>query len=270
MSGPKTPKPRMGRARVIIPQMVRREVAERYRGSVLGVLWSLITPLIMLAVYTFVFGTLFGARWEDALPSASKLDFAMILFAGLALFQFFQDVLTRAPGLILAHSNYVTKVVFPLETLVPVSIGSALFHLLVSLFILVVMVLFVTGRVPWTVVLLPSVLLPLSIMLLGLGWFLAALGVYLRDIDHVIGTFTTAMMFLAPIFYPPSMLPDWAMKWIILNPIVVPVNAIRDVMVFGRMPDWTALGIYTAIACLAAVIGYTVFQRTRKGFADVL
>ena len=259
-----------GRYRVIIPQMIKRDITERYRGSVLGILWSLITPLILLSVYTFVFGTLFNARWENTLPGGSKLEFAMILFAGLALFQLFADVVTRAPTLILGHANYVKKVVFPLEVLVPVSLGSALFHAMISLVILLGLVFYLTNAIPMTVFLFPLVLIPFCIMLLGLGWFLAALGVYLRDMGQIIGTFATAMMFLAPIFYPPSMLPDWVIPYVMLNPIVVPVNAIRDVMIFDRMPDWTALGVYSCVSIVVAIVGYWFFQRTRKGFADVL
>lgn len=259
-----------GRYRVIIPQLIKREISERYRGSILGILWSLITPLILLGVYTFVFGTLFNARWEGTLPGGSKLEFAMILFAGLTLFQLFADVVTRAPTLILSHANYVKKVVFPLEVLVPVSLGSALFHAMISLLILVVLVIIVTGSLSLTVLLFPLVLLPFCVMILGVGWFLAALGVYLRDMGQIIGTVTTAMMFLAPIFYPPSLLPDWVAPYVRLNPIVVPINAIREVMIFGRMPDWVALGVYSVVALIVAVLGAWFFQRTRKGFADVI
>lgn len=259
-----------GRYRAIIPQLIKREITERYRGSVLGILWSLITPLILLGVYTFVFGTLFNARWEGTLPGGSKLEFAMILFAGLTLFQFFADVITRAPTLILSHANYVKKVVFPLEVLVPVSLGSALFHAMISLAILLVLVVIVTGGLPLTVLLFPLVLIPFCIMILGIGWFFAALGVYLRDMGQVIGTIVTAMMFLAPIFYPPNLLPDWVAPYIMLNPIVVPINAIREVMIFGRAPNWTTLGIYTAVAIIVAILGALFFQRTRKGFADVI
>jgi len=259
-----------GRYRVIIPQMIKRDITERYRGSVLGILWSLITPLILLGVYTFVFGTLFNARWENTMPGGSKLEFAMILFAGLTLFQLFADVVTRAPTLILGHANYVKKVVFPLEVLVPVSLGSALFHACISLVILLALVFYLTHAIPMTVFLFPLVVIPFCIMLLGLGWFLAALGVYLRDMGQIIGTFATAMMFLAPIFYPPSMLPDWVVPYVMLNPIVVPVNAIRDVMIFDRAPDWAALGLYSIIAVLVAIVGFIFFQKTRKGFADVL
>ncbi|WP_371396601.1 ABC transporter permease [Fretibacter rubidus] len=259
-----------GQYRVIIPQLIRREISERYRGSVLGILWSLITPLILLAVYTFVFGILFEARWEDALPGASNLQFAMILFAGLTVFQLFADVLTRAPTLILSHSNYVKKVVFPLEVLVPVSLGSALFHAMISFIILLVLVITLTGRIPLTALLFPVVLIPFCVMIVGLAWGLAAIGVYLRDIGQIIGTFVTAMMFLAPIFYPPSVIPDWASPYVAMNPIVVPVNAIRDILVFGRMPDWSALGIYSAVSVIMCIGGLYIFQKTRKGFADVL
>jgi homopolymeric O-antigen transport system permease protein len=256
--------------------LIRREIAGRYRGSTLGLVWSMLTPLFMLAVYTFVFGVVFRARWSgESIGGAdasepSTAAFALILFAGLIVFQLFSEVITRAPTLILANANYVKKVVFPLEILPVVVLGSALFHAGVSFLVLLAFQLAIFGVVPVTALLAPLVLAPFCLMILGLAWFIAALGVYYRDINQFLGTLVTALMFLSPIFFPPSALPDWLRPWVVLNPIAFPVTATRDVMIFGRWPDLAALAVYAVVGLVVASLGYAWFQKTRKGFADVL
>jgi lipopolysaccharide transport system permease protein len=252
--------------------LTRREIVGRYRGSVFGLLWSLLTPLFMLSVYTFVFGVVMKTKW--AIPGAgarehSTAEFAVILFAGLIVFQFFSEVVGAAPGRILSNVNYVKRIVFPIEILPVVSVGAALFHAGVSLLVLLLFSAFVFG-LPATLPLAPIVFVPLALLTLGLAWFLAAVGVYLRDIGQIIGPLLTASMFLSPIFFPRAALPDWLQPWLFLNPLTVPVEAFRDIVIFDRMPDWTAIAVYTVIAALIAVLGYLFFQKTRRGFADVL
>jgi homopolymeric O-antigen transport system permease protein len=254
----------------LIVQLTRRSVIGRYRGSALGILWSLLTPLFMLAVYTFVFGAVFQARWAGQAEDASMAEFAVALFAGLIVFQFFAEVITGAPGIVLANQTYVKKVVFPLEILVPVSVGSALFHLCVSLAVLFAFVLPVHGSIPLTALWLPVILAPYCLVILGLGWFLASLGTYVRDIGQVLGTIVTALMFLSPIFFPLSALPGWIRPYVYLNPIALPVEQLRNAVIFGVAPDAISLTIYAIVAVVVAVLGYTFFQKTRKGFADVL
>ena len=252
---------------------VRREIAGRYRGSVLGILWSLITPLLMLAVYTFVFGAVFRARWQVPgrdVADQSMAEFAIILFAGLTVFQIFAEVVNRAPVLVIANANYVKKIVFPLHVLVPVALGTALFHALVSLVVLVFFAIVFMGGVPVTALLLPLVIAPFCMLILGLGWLFAALGTYLRDIGQVLSTIVTAMMFLSPLFFQRSALPDWVQPWLIANPLTVPIEQTRAVLLWGHMPDWAALGGYTVVAALIGIGGYAFFQKTRKGFSDVL
>jgi lipopolysaccharide transport system permease protein len=224
----------------------------------------------MLGVYTFVFGTVFKARWTSASESASTGEFAVILFAGLIVFQIFAEVINRAPGLIVANQNYVKKVVFPLEVLVPVALGSALFHAGVSLVVLMIFIIAIHGGIAWTALWLPVVIAPFCLMILGLGWFFASIGTFVRDIGQILGTVVTAMMFLAPIFFPVSALPDWLRPYLLLNPVTLPVMQVREVLIFGKSPDFAALGVYTLVATVVAVLGYQFFQKTRKGFADVL
>jgi lipopolysaccharide transport system permease protein len=255
-------------SRSLILHMVRREVAGRYRGSALGMLWALLTPLLMLAVYTFVFGTVFRTRWVET--SATAPDFAILLFTGLILFQLFSEVVNRAPRLIIDNVNYVKKVVFPLEILPVVALGVALFHGAVSLIVLFAFILAFTGSLAPTALLLPIVWLPFLLFTLGLAWLLASLGVYFRDISQLLNTIVTALLFLSPIFYPSTALPEWLRPYLFLNPLTLPIEQTRDVLIWGRAPDAAAFMRYAVVTIIVAWLGYVWFQGTRKGFADVL
>jgi len=250
--------------------LIRREIESRYRGSVLGLVWSMITPLLMLGIYTFVFGTVFQSRWGGSNAQTPTAQFSVILFTGLIVYQIFAETIVRSPQLMIANANYVKKVVFPLEILVPVVIGNALFHAGISFLILLPFVFMVMGAIPLTILLLPLVLAPLLIMAAGVGWFLASLGTYTRDIGQFIGTLATALLFLAPIFFPSSALPEWLQPWLVLNPVTVPVDQAREVLVFGRPPNWVVIGAYGLVSLVVGMLGYIWFQKTRKGFADVL
>ena len=258
------------RQRDLIRQMTWREVLGRYRGSAMGLAWSFFNPVLMLAVYTFVFSGVFKARWGERGGEGGHGEFALILFVGLIVHALFAEVLNRAPGLVLGNANYVKKVVFPLEVLPVTSLGAALFHAMVSIAVLLVASLFVYGGMPWTAVFVPVILMPLAILTLGLAWFLASLGVYLRDVNQTIGILTTVMLFLAPVFYPVNALPAEFRVLIMLNPLTFIIEQARDVLVWGRWPDWSGLAIYFVLSAGIAWLGYAWFQRTRKGFADVL
>lgn len=254
--------------RDLMHNLIRREVVGRYRGSVLGLLWSFFNPVLMLATYTFVFSVVFKARWLAG--SDSRTEFALVLFAGLMLYNFFAECVTRAPGVILTNTNYVKKVVFPLEILPVVIMGSAFFHFLVSLFVWLIFYLIFFGLPPPSVVLLVILLFPFILMTLGLSWFLASIGVYLRDVSQVITLATSALMFLSPIFYPITALPE-DYRWLLqINPLTFIIEQARDVMIWGNGPDWSGLALYTLLAAMIAWGGFAWFQKTRKGFADVL
>jgi len=261
------------RHRALTRQMVRREVVGRYRGSWLGILWSFITPVLMLAVYTFVFGVVFQARWNTGtagVGSDNKLEFALVLFAGLIVFNLFAECITRAPGIILANVNYVKKVIFPLEILPWVSLGSALFHAGISLAVLIIGLWTLGFGVTPMALLLPLLLLPYLLLIMGVSWFLASLGVFVRDIGQVVGMAMTVMMFLSPIFYPASALPEGIREWLFINPVTLIIEQTRAVLIWGQAPDWCELGLYTLVALLVAWSGFFWFQKTRRGFADVL
>lgn len=258
----------MWRARDLIVQLTKREVMGRYRGSVMGLMWSFFNPLLMLTIYTFVFSIVFKARWGAG--GESKFEFALILFAGLIVFNLFSECVNRAPSLIISNVNYVKKVVFPLEILPLVTMGAALFHGVVSLGVLLVFYVIVSASLHWTVVFAPLVMLPLLLMTLGLSWFLASFGVFLRDVSQTIGVLTTVLMFLSPIFFPVSALPEKYRIIIYMNPMTFIIEQMRDVLIWGKLPSVQGWCATTLFGALVAWLGLTWFQKTRKGFADVL
>ena len=255
--------------RGLIARMAEREVIGRYRGSIMGLAWSFLNPVLMLAVYTFFFSVIFKARWDT--PGADdKSTFAIMLFIGLIVHGIFAECITRAPGLVVGNVNFVKKVVFPLEILVPVTMASALFHALVSTLVMLVVQFFVMGHIPLTALLLPVVLLPLVILTTGIGWFLASLGVFVRDIGQATGILVTVLLFLSPVFYPISALPEQHQEWFRLNPLTPIIEEARAVLVFGAGIDWGPWLVRILVSTLLAWLGLWWFQKTRKGFADVL
>jgi lipopolysaccharide transport system permease protein len=258
------------RNRQLIAQMTRREVVGRYKGSALGLAWSFFNPVFMLTVYTFVFSEIFKSRWGGMGSDNSKTQFAVVLFVGMIVLSLFSEVLNRAPGLIVSNVNYVKKVVFPLEILPVIAMGATLFHSLISLGVLLAAFALFNGYLHWTAVFTPLVLLPLVIMTLGLAWMLASLGVFLRDVGQTIVIITTVLMFLSPVFYPVTAVPERFRPFIMANPLTFIIEQAREVLIWGHLPNWVGLSIYSLAATIVAWAGYAWFQKTRKGFADVL
>lgn len=255
--------------RQLIWQMAKREVVGRYKGSVMGLLWSFLNPIFLLLVYTFFFSVVFKSRWGVS-EEESKIQFAVILFVGMIVYGLLADVLNRAPMLILSNVNYVKKVVFPLEILPIIALTSTLFHTLASLSVLLIVFFSLNSFIYWTTIFIPMVLLPLIILSLGISWILASLGVFMRDIGQSIGLFTTALMFLSPVFFSVNSLPKEFQSIIMANPLTFIIEQARDVLIWGKMPDFLGLINYTFIALIVAWLGFIWFQKTRKGFADVL
>ena len=258
------------RNRQLIVQMTKREVVGRYQGSAFGLAWSFLNPVFMLVVYTFVFSEIFKSRWGGVGGDDSKTQFAIVLFVGMIVLSLFSEVLNRAPGLILSNANYVKKVVFPIEILPVIAMGAAFFHSLISLGVLLAAFVLFNGYLYWTAVFFPLVLLPLIILTMGLAWMLASLGVFLRDVGQTIGIITTVLIFLSPVFYPVTAVPERFRPFIMANPLTFIIEQAREVLIWGRLPNWLGLGAYTLAAVAIAWAGYAWFQKTRKGFADVL
>ena len=256
------------RNRNLIMALTKREVIGRYRGSTMGILWSFFNPLLMLAVYVFVFGYIFNARWQAG--SGTKVEFVLLLFAGLIVFNLFSECVNRAPSLILYNVNYVKKVVFPLEIYPWVVMGSAFFHSFVSLMVWSIFYVALLGCPPSSALLFPLVIAPLIMMSMGISWLLASLGVYLRDISQIIGPLITMMMFLSGIFYPVSSIPVEYQALCRLNPLLTIIEQARNVLIWGKVPDYSLLRWYFLGSLLIFWMGFAWFQRTRKGFADVI
>ncbi|MFW2440905.1 MAG: ABC transporter permease [Arenicellales bacterium] len=254
--------------RSLILQLAKREVSGRYRGSVMGFFWTLLNPLLMLTIYTLIFGYVFKARWGEM--NLGDGGFALTLFCGLIVHGMFAECINRAPVLITSNVNYVKKVVFPIEILPWVVIYAALFHTLMSLVVLSVFSLLVNGSVPLTLLWLPVVFIPYILFLVGCLWLFSALGVFLPDIRQLMGLLTTALLFLSPVFYPISALPKSIQGLIYLNPLTLIIEQTREIFLWGNSPDFKLLFLYSLVAMMIAVIGFVWFQKSRRGFADVL
>lgn len=247
-------------------RLVSRDVSLRYKGSVLGLMWSMINPLALLAVFSFVFGVVMRARWGGG----GGQNFSLIIYSGLVLFIFLSDVITKAPLLVIQNANYVKKVVFPLEILPSVVTGGSLVNLVLALLILLLGQLLTTGDLFWTWIFVPIVIAPFALLGLGFVYLLSSLGVYLRDIAQITGIAVMVLMYMSPILYPVDMVPAQYRNWLFINPLTFPVNELREVTLYGHLPDWAGLGLYSLVAYVTAVVGFWWFWRTKNGFADVL
>ncbi|MBB4267064.1 ABC transporter permease [Roseospira visakhapatnamensis] len=253
--------------------LIKRDILGRYRGSAMGLLWSFLVPLMMLGIYTFVFGEIFQARWsgrgaEDG--ATSTLDFALLLFIGLMNHSLLAESLTRSAGIILSHVNYVKRVVFPLDLLPVMIVMSALFHFVISLGVFITFYVVVKQTIHPTILWLPLILAPFTILTVGLSWFVAAAGVYYRDVIQIMNLGVTVLLFLSPVLYPASMLPENLRPLFTLNPLTFVIEESRAVIFHGLGPDWWGLLVYTGVALVVAVLGHRAFMAMRKGFADVL
>jgi len=255
--------------RSIIQKMTVREVIGRYRGSVMGLAWSFFNPILLLVVYTFIFGVIFKSRWGNT-ETHDTGEFAIIIFSGMIVHGLFAECFNRAPGQIVGNPNYVKKIIFPLEILPWISMGAALFHTAISWFVLLVAELLLKGSIPWTAILFPVVLFPLVLLTMGFSWFLAATGVYFRDISQLTGIITTVLMFLSPMFYPMTAVSEQYRYLLYLNPLTFIIETSRGVLIWGTLPSIVPLASYYLLSIVIAWAGFWWFQKTRKGFADVL
>lgn len=256
------------RNRALAGALIRREVAGRYQGSMIGGVWAFFNPVFMLAIYTFVFSVVFKARWN--VGSDSKTEFALVLFAGLMVFNLFAECVVRAPSIVVTNPNYVKRVVFPLEILSYVTLGAALFHWAMSFLVWLVFYVIFFGIPPLTSLLLPFVMLPLLMLALGVSWFLSSLGAYLRDMIQITSLATSTLMFISPVFFPVSALPEEYRPVLYLNPLTHSIEQVRDVLFWGKIPDLESLAMSYLIGFAVAWLGFAWFQKTREGFADVV
>ena len=256
------------RYRTLILRLARREVEARYRGSLLGIFWSVLTPLLMVAAYSFVFSVIFQPRWQ--VPPGANANFVLLLYSGLLVFNLFAECVARAPGLVMENISYVKKVVFPLEILPLVAMVSALVNFSIGFCVMMVIYALMLGLPPLTIFLLPIVVLPVILFTLGFTWMLAALGVFLRDLRHVVAVLVTVLLFLGPIFYPVAAVPEKIRFVLYLNPLTPALEMSKDVLFWGLLPDFWFLASTILASWALAWLGYLCFARLRPGFADVV
>lgn len=253
--------------RDVFLELTWRDIAARYSGSFLGLMWSFFNPLLMLAVYTLAFRVFLGMRWPGM---DSGADFSLMIFCGMVVHTALSECLMRAPGVIVSQTNLVKRVVFPLAILPCVMVASTLFNMLLSVIVLLIFVLLTRHTLPATVLWLPVIYAPFVLLLCGISWLMASLGVFVRDVAQVAGVLSSVLMFLSPVFYPASSLHQPFRGWIDYNPLTLMIEQTRAAVLHGQAPDWSALIAYTAVALAVALVGHAWFQRTRDGFADVL
>ncbi len=254
--------------RELLWQLIKRNIAGRYKGSALGLLWSFVQPLLMLCVYTFVFSVVFTVKWGVEMTSRSA--FAIIMFCGIALYTIFSESIMASSCLILNNQNYVKKVIFPLEILTVAQVVSN-FLLGTAWFLLLFLgVVFIYGTVSWTMLLLPLLLLPLFLYTLGISFLVTSLSVYIRDTQYILGVILQILFFMTPIFYPITAVPEQFRIYLQLNPLTVMIEEVRKIFIFGQLPDWTFFLLSLVIGGIVFQLGFAWFYKTKKGFADVL
>lgn len=252
----------------LLKQLVKKDIGQRYQGSILGILWSFIVPVLMLIIYTFVFSEIFQAKWD--IDTSDKYQFALVLFCGLSAFNMVSEVMIRSTALIAANTNYVKKVIFPLEILPIVITVSALFNCIICYTILIVAKLIIYRNVSPTLYMILPAIFPLIVLSAGLGMFLSALSVFLKDVGNIISVLVTVLMYISPIFFPLSSVPQNFRGLCEANPMTYIIENLRNVVLFGTGMDWKSYGISCLIALLVYLLGKIVFMRTKEGFADVL
>lgn len=253
---------------LLIKILASRDISSRYKGSIMGILWSLLNPLFMLLVYTFIFGIIFNAKWD--IENSSNTDFSIILFSGLIIFYIFSDSISRSSTLIIDNTNYVKKVLFPLELLPFIILGSTLFQFLLNFIILMIAYIIFVGMPHIEIILFPIILLPYCIFLVALMWVTSAIGVYFRDISQIVNILIMSSMFLTPIFYKISMIPESFRSYIFINPITTPVEMFRNLFLYGQLPNLKSYFIFITLSVTFATISYQFFCKLKKGFADVV
>jgi lipopolysaccharide transport system permease protein len=251
----------------LIFSFARRDLAARYKGSALGIAWAVLTPIVMIAIFTFIFAGIFGARFG---ASDSHWDYALYLFCGLLPWSMFQESVQQSATTIVAHANLVKRVVFPLETLPAAQAFAALGTQLFATIALLIGIVVIRQNLQLTALWFPLLLIPQLLFALGAAWLIASLGVFLRDIAQGVTLLLMAWMYLTPIIYPESIVPERFQWFINVNPFTPLVRSYRHIFLDGLAPDWRGLAYFTAIALVLFVFGYWWFARTRKNFADVI
>ena len=254
--------------RELIRAVVRRELAARFRGSILGWMWAIFGPLVMLSAYTIIFSNAVGV--PASARGGGVKTYAISIFTGLIVFNLFSELAYRAPGLLHEHVTFIKKSIFPSETLAWTASFRALTYAAISFVILILFLLFATRGLPLTTLLLPFIVVPFILFLLGACWFLMALGSFTRDVAHLMISIVPVMMFATPIFYSIDDVPEKLRFYIHLNIIGDYVEMIRDVLIHGRLPNPYLYVGSLLVSLLVFRSGYRFFMRYKSIFVDVI
>ena len=255
--------------RELLWQFTLRNVELRHKGSHLGLVWSFLSPLLMLGLYILVFGYIFGGSF-GILPHETRVDYGLGIFFGLTLFHFVSEVLGLSPGIIVGNPNFVKKVVFPLEILPASHVLGAVFHMLISLGLLLLGVLALGPGLTVNALWLPVILLPVVLLMLGVSWFFSALGVFFRDVGQMMQFLTMALMFASAVFYSAAKIPVPAWVWMRFNPVLLAIELARDAALWARPLNYHHLGYLYVVSLAACYLGHLAFRRMKPAFADVL
>ncbi len=256
----------------LIRQFARREISEKYRQTFLGLFWFVLTPLLYLAAFSMVFGYILPGRRETwaHLQGVSEFDFVVAIFSGLIIYWLFSEMVVQSTNLLPRHRNLVTELKFPTEILVWANILTVLFSFFVHLIFFVVLYIFWVGPLPWTILLLPLVLLPLLVLLMGLGWILAAFSALVRDISQLAAVGVTALLFVSGVFFPATIVPEHYRDFFLLNPVARTIDDARALLFDKSLPAWHEMAIYMLVSGLVMLLGYRVFKRLQPRFAEHL
>lgn len=252
----------------LLKKLTQQEIEAKYKGSVLGILWSIFVPLLMLVIYTFVFSEIFSAKWS--VDTTNKFEFAMILFCGLASFNMISEVMNRSTNLIIGNTNYVKKVIFPLE-LLPISVVfAAVFNCIISYLVLIVANAVLNSTISRTVLQSIPAIIPLIVLALGITYTLSALAVYLKDLASVIGIILMLLMYSSPVFFSLEAVPSKFQIICVMNPMTYIIENMRNVILYGENLNISFYIISLTVSMVTLLIGYIIFNRAKEGFADVL
>ena len=253
----------------LILAILRREMSERFKGSVAGWVWAVVAPLLAIAVYTFAFTT------NIQLPLANnaagpRIGYALFIFSGIIVFNFWSEMAFRAPMLLHEYTHFIKQTIFPSDMLAVISTLRATAYTLISIAVMLCFHLAATHTLPWTVVMIPLIFIPFMAFLIGMSWFLCAIGAFTRDAGYLMINIVPLFMFATPVFYPQSMLPAPFDFWIYANALTGYVEVMRDIVLFGKLPNWHVYAWTLFTSLFTFYFGYWFFDRYRNVIVDVI
>ncbi|OBZ07845.1 hypothetical protein A8L34_24750 [Bacillus sp. FJAT-27264] len=254
----------------LLVELTKRDFQQRYKGSVLGVIWAMLSPLLMLGVYSFIFVSVFKSKWGDSSIQDGNMLYTMMIFAGLIPFQIFSESVNRSVNVLSQSSNYIKKVVIPIE-IIPFSIVfSTIINSFFSVALLVIGKIMFLSTPNWTFIFIPLILIPIMILSLGASLIVAALGIYLRDLVYVVGLLVNILFYMSPIFYSAEAIPERFRFFIHLNPIAPIITQFRNVFINGQLFSVSSYITSLLVSIIVFLLGLSIFNYLRKGFADVI